>query len=202
MLRWAAHGGHHGLVVELLRRGAAVDARNRNGNTALIFGSLGGDRPQVVEALLAAGASVDASNKHGNNPLAWAALKGHEGVVRTLLASGADPTLMSPNAYTPEQLTSSEPIRAMLHAVGGARSVHPVHACMREGGRWSSPTGPWRTSSRSAPSSSHSVCGVWRPGDASQGQGSGPGPGPNPYRGATRGVWPGLHILPAPAGES
>jgi ankyrin repeat protein len=129
MLRWAAQGGHYEVVAALLRRGAAVDARNRNGNTALIFASSGGVRPQVVEALLAAGARVNASNKHGNSALAWAALKGHEGVVRTLLARGADPTLTSPNGYTPEQLTSSDAIRAMLRAVGGASP-----RCMHAGG--------------------------------------------------------------------
>ncbi len=89
--------GHAAAVRDLVARGADPDRQDRNGWTALHFAaqarSVAG-----AEALIAAGAGPDLTDAHGNGPLVRAifASEGETGVVRLLLAAGADPD--RPNA--------------------------------------------------------------------------------------------------------
>ena len=91
----AAVLGHRAIVVRLLAAGAAVDAADDRGFTALFHGCYNPDddrgHPEVVEALLAAGADKEAKIGFGVRPLMYAAGNGEAGVVEVLLRAGADP---------------------------------------------------------------------------------------------------------------
>ena len=118
----AAHGGHAGFVRFLLAAGANPNA-SAAGYTALHAAVLQGD-PGMVEALLAAGARPDAQvveatrvtrngqvlmiGDHllGATPFALAAKFAEGGIMRALLAAGADGVLPLRNGWTPLMLAS------------------------------------------------------------------------------------------------
>jgi ankyrin repeat protein len=85
----AARTGKVGPVKALLARGAAVDARLPQGQTALMWAAAEGHLA-VVEVLLAAGADFRTPLESGFTPTLFAARGGHTGVVRTLLTAGVD----------------------------------------------------------------------------------------------------------------
>ena len=91
----AAVLGHEAIVASLLAAGAAVDAADERGFTALFHGCYNADEdrghPAVVERLLAAGADKEARIGFGVRPLMYAAGNGEAGVVEVLLRAGADP---------------------------------------------------------------------------------------------------------------
>jgi len=82
---------------QLLERDVALEARDIDGCTALIWASRETSDPRVVEMLLEAGADANEKAKNGWTPLHWAATfnKGEsgKGIVRALLKHGADPTI-------------------------------------------------------------------------------------------------------------
>ena len=67
-LSWAAMAGHEDVVDLLLQKGASVDARNRDGSTAL-HGAMFVGYPNVVRVLMKNGADVNAKNNNGETPL-------------------------------------------------------------------------------------------------------------------------------------
>lgn len=79
------------------QRDVALEARDIDGCTALIWASRETSDPRVVEMLLEAGADANEKAKNGWTPLHWAATfnKGEsgKGIVRALLKHGADPTI-------------------------------------------------------------------------------------------------------------
>lgn len=87
--------GRTAIVAQLLAAGAAVDALDDRGFTALFHGCYNADEdrghPEVVELLLAAGADQEARIGFGVRPLMYAAGNGEAGVVHALLKAGADP---------------------------------------------------------------------------------------------------------------
>jgi ankyrin repeat protein len=94
-LMLAAVLGRPQIVARLLAAGAAVDAVDERGFTALFHGCYDPDddrgHPEVVALLLAAGADKEAQIGYGVRPLMYAAGNGEAGVVQTLLQAGADP---------------------------------------------------------------------------------------------------------------
>jgi uncharacterized protein len=94
-LMLAARRGHAAVVAKLLAAGAAVDAIDDRGFTALFHGCYDPEedrgRPEVVELLLRAGADKEATIGYGVRPLMYAAGNGEAGVVQVLLQGGADP---------------------------------------------------------------------------------------------------------------
>jgi ankyrin repeat protein len=85
-LHYASLSGDARVITALLEAGAAVDAKDRNGETPLIIASAKGHEG-VVRALLARGARLDPQLGYGGTALHEAAFRGHAGVVELLCAS-------------------------------------------------------------------------------------------------------------------
>ncbi|WP_319606857.1 ankyrin repeat domain-containing protein [Wolbachia endosymbiont (group B) of Chorthippus brunneus] len=71
-LHIAAEGGHSYLLEELLKKGAAVNLADDEGNTPLhCVGGMGGgeDDKEVIKLLLKAGANINLVNREGDTPL-------------------------------------------------------------------------------------------------------------------------------------
>ncbi len=83
----------------LLREGANVNARFKDGFTALMLASLT-NHPAIVKLLLGKGADVNARTSHGVTALMLASGKGAIEVVRLLLESGADVNAKESSGWT------------------------------------------------------------------------------------------------------
>jgi serine/threonine-protein phosphatase 6 regulatory ankyrin repeat subunit B len=94
----AAVRGHGAVLDALLAGRAAVDARNGDGHTALMFAYNGKNQVKTLEAkyLKAVGGAPGGGSAvaaDSNLEVIAAALAGHEAIVAKLLAAGADPAL-------------------------------------------------------------------------------------------------------------
>jgi ankyrin repeat protein len=98
----------------LLAAGAAVDARNNDGQTALLL-LLGAHAPpragadqrallEVLELLRSRGAGMDAQDDRGVGPLHACAMHGLLLPLRALLAAGADPSRCDLLGRTPREV--------------------------------------------------------------------------------------------------
>jgi len=76
-------------VQDLLEKGADVDAKDDNGVTALMMGSVMG-HVEVVKRLLERGADINGKSGTGSAALMLASVMGHLTAVRLLLEKGAD----------------------------------------------------------------------------------------------------------------
>lgn len=86
-------------VSALLAEGAAVDAAEADGSTALHAAALADD-VEIVDLLLAAGADVAATTRYHVTPLALAAANGNAPIIERLLDAGADPNAVSREGET------------------------------------------------------------------------------------------------------
>jgi ankyrin len=86
-LHAAAAGGQTALVRLLLERGAKVDARQRDGRTALHIAAQAG-LDAMVALLLEAGAEVDVKSDDGLTPLDWALSHDDHAVAQRLRRRG------------------------------------------------------------------------------------------------------------------
>lgn len=77
-------------IDRLLAQQAAVDARQADGMTALLW-AVYQDDAKLAERLVAAGADVKAVNRYGISALSLACENGNGTIVKLLLAKGADP---------------------------------------------------------------------------------------------------------------
>jgi ankyrin repeat protein len=119
----AARSGDQERVQSLLASGAAVDARDEEGSTALMFAALSGDS-RMVRALLDAGADPNLKDANGETALLLGAGRGVE-IVRALLAGGADPNLADGEGQTAILVaaeTHPESVRLLIEA--GANVHH------------------------------------------------------------------------------
>lgn len=115
-------------VTLLVRRGAAVDARDHDGRTVLHWAS----QAACAKALLAAGADVNARSHDGSTALLAAAGRGDLAMVEVLLAAGADPSL-----------ARSEPAGPLAPLAAAEKYGHPdVAALLRARGRRSAGGAP------------------------------------------------------------
>lgn len=83
----------------LLKAGANPEARNKNGATALMSAVLMKNE-EMVDLLIAHKAKIDDDGFKGMTPLMWAANLGARGIVRKLLAAGADADIVSRQGKT------------------------------------------------------------------------------------------------------
>jgi uncharacterized protein len=86
----AARVGRLGPVKALLEAGAKTDAKDRKGQTAIMWAAADG-HADVVDALIRAGADPRERLKSGFTPLLFAAREGRIDVVRVLLKAGVKP---------------------------------------------------------------------------------------------------------------
>jgi hypothetical protein len=84
-------------VLDLLGRGADVDACDRYGQTGLMLAAHAGHR-EVVESLIAHRANLDITAKFGLSALMLAIIAGHEEVARLLARAGAGLSLRGTGA--------------------------------------------------------------------------------------------------------
>lgn len=91
----------------LIRYGADVNFRDKDGDAPLYFAADGGRYPEmdpqspaVVKALLDKGARINAQNKDGSTPLMFASFRLRPVLVRLLLQHGANVNMRSKNGST------------------------------------------------------------------------------------------------------
>src|SRR5207248_3025127 len=80
--------GYTDTALALLENGAADNAKNREGRTALFWATLSNHR-ETLQALMARGADINGKDSEGRTPLFWASLPGYTDITRALLATGA-----------------------------------------------------------------------------------------------------------------
>ena len=80
------------VVLDLLRQGLDVDARDRYGQTGLMLAAHAGHRP-VVEILIAHRPNLNITAKFGLSALMLAVVAGHAEIARLLAKAGADLSL-------------------------------------------------------------------------------------------------------------
>jgi ankyrin repeat protein len=95
-LRRAAAAGDAAACARLLAAGAAVDARDGEGRTALLLATHA-NRVEAARVLVAAGADVNAKDSISDSPYLYAGAEGRDEILRLTLANGAD--LRAVNRY-------------------------------------------------------------------------------------------------------
>jgi ankyrin repeat protein len=86
--RAVTEGAKPFVIKFLLKRGVDIDARNQQGETALIIAAWYG-REELAELLLKKGADANVKTRKGLTALKVAKANGYEGIVKKLLAYGA-----------------------------------------------------------------------------------------------------------------
>lgn len=106
----AARAGDAAGMARALAEGAAPDARNRLGETALLI-ALKRERPDLAQQMIAAGTDINLAAVNGVTPLMAAAHAGYADIVRVLLARGVD-------------VNAADQVRktAMIYAAGEGRT--------------------------------------------------------------------------------
>ena len=95
----AAWKGHRYIVESLLNRGANIEAKNKDGCTALIAAARKGHR-STVECLLNRGVNIEAKDDNGHTALSAAAWYGHKSIVECLLNRGVNIEAKDDNGHT------------------------------------------------------------------------------------------------------
>ena len=85
------------IILDFLKRGIDVNARDRYGQTALMLAVHAG-QSEVVETLIAHRANLNITAKFGLSALMLAIVAGHEEVARLLAKAGADLSLRGTGA--------------------------------------------------------------------------------------------------------
>ncbi len=113
----AAATGAVGMVRDLIKAGANVNARDSRSLTPLHF-ALASETPSVavVRTLLAAGADGNAPDNTGETPLDWAEKFGYPEVVSTLKRSGAKNGVLY-KAPKPPQVERTKPAEAVARSM-------------------------------------------------------------------------------------
>jgi ankyrin repeat protein len=76
-------------VERLIKEGADIDAKDSDGQTALVFASKKG-HSVIVELLLKHDADINAKDSGGGTALMWASVNSHIAITQILLEAGSD----------------------------------------------------------------------------------------------------------------
>jgi serine/threonine-protein phosphatase 6 regulatory ankyrin repeat subunit B len=109
----AMKAGQINLAELLIRRGAGVNAKDKDGKTPLHW-ALENNSINLAELLIQGGAEVNAQDKDGWTPLHWAAEKNHAAVVELLIKSGAEVNAKDKNGKTPLHKATSRNSAAVV----------------------------------------------------------------------------------------
>ena len=96
----AAKAGDKALCLDLLAKGADVNARDEDGETPL-HRAANGSHTDTALALIEKGADVNGKNNSGWTPLHFAASGGHKDTALALIEKGADVNAMDSHEWTP-----------------------------------------------------------------------------------------------------
>ena len=124
-LREAAYENDLAAVQAFLAKGADIEARDRDGDTALHMAAIQAG-PAVIAALIAGGADPNARSTEGQTPLFHAAEHGNLQAVKALLAAGADVNARNKDSHTPLFYAIDQghrPVVEALLAIGADLSV-------------------------------------------------------------------------------
>ena len=88
----SAAAGDTPRVIELLRKGANVNARDLRGRTPVMAATYG-NHVRTVEALVNAGADINRRDMMLNNPFLYAGAEGLLDILRLTVKAGADPAI-------------------------------------------------------------------------------------------------------------
>lgn len=107
----AAREGDAAKVTALLAKGANVNSRDDDRDTALMIAALSARDIKTVKALLAGGADVNAKNNENDTALIYAAADDDHEVLQALLDRGADINHQNNNGYSPLIMASVNELR-------------------------------------------------------------------------------------------
>lgn len=96
----AARGSKTDSVKTLIDKGASINAKDKEGKTALTHAAFNG-RLETVKLLLAHNAAVNRPDNYGGTPLFWAVCGAHLEIVKLLLAHGAAMNTKTNDGHTP-----------------------------------------------------------------------------------------------------
>ena len=117
----AVHSDSSVWLARLIDSGAALDARDYTGNTALHY-AIAQDSVDSVRLLLRSGASVNHAN-NGITALHIAVASERESIVKLLLDHGADPNAKNSDGWSPSNLalrSSNDRLKSLLNVNEGA----------------------------------------------------------------------------------
>jgi hypothetical protein len=100
-LMYVAGWGEIGKISDFLARGADINARDKDGWTALHHATLGPAHPNAMRMLVKAGADVNAQESIRDTALTLSARKGASEAVEELVLLGADANLVGGMGQTP-----------------------------------------------------------------------------------------------------
>lgn len=107
----AAEEGDASKVRSLLSKGAKVDSRDKDGDTALMIATLSAREINTVNALIENGADVNAKNQKNDTALIYAASNDKAEILQALLNKGADINHQNDNGYSALIMASVNEIR-------------------------------------------------------------------------------------------
>jgi len=88
-------------VQTLIALGSDVNAKNNDGDTALILACDCLNNEEIIQTLIDAGADVNVKNNTGDTALMVASKNGNLNTVKILIAAGADVNASNNHGYTP-----------------------------------------------------------------------------------------------------
>ena len=97
------HSQDNLMALALVRAGARLEVRDRQGRTPLLL-AIVSNRTDIVPSLLEAGADIAAQDNAGRTPLHYAVARNNVDLINFLLEAGADPTAKDNEGQTPTDL--------------------------------------------------------------------------------------------------
>lgn len=139
-LHTAARGGHLEVIKFLIANGADVNARRKDGESALSEAVFNG-HIDAARFLIASGANINNVGAEGHTPLHWTALHGNVDATTLLIERGADATIKDEDGKTPvrcalvsghisvvERLLASERVTIKLENAPFAEALQQLFA--------------------------------------------------------------------------